>query len=189
MLQCTVAGYLGADAEIKSENGKEFTTFRVAHSDRWTDANGQTKESTQWVDVILSGHPKVAEFLRKGTLVYCSGHCRLRCYSSEKARGFVAGITISATSIELLGGNSDAIPARLYSANGTMHNVIKYYHTDAAGEVLTNGRGKQFAVDDNGWVLPLEQAPADVQQQAQQAETTDQQTANSTSTKNGKKSK
>lgn len=180
MLQSFVIGYLGADAEVKGENGKEFTTFRVAHSERWKDANGVEHDTTQWVDVILNGKPNVVEYLKAGTLVYAAGHCKLRCYSSEKARGFIAGITISAVTIELLGGQSDMVPKKLYSSDGKMHDIYKYYYCqDSRGEVLTNGRGKEYAVDDNGWVLPLEQAQAQVAaqkqaEQAQQAEQTQQ---------------
>lgn len=169
MLQAIVCGYLGADAECKSEQGREFTTFRVAHSDRWVDANQQTHESTTWVDCIMSGHPNVAEYLKQGTLVYVSGHVKLRAYSSEKVRAFVAGMTISVVTVELLGGGSDAVPRRLYDKAGIMHEVKKYYFTDTPGEVLTNGRGKEFAVDDNGWVFPMEVAQQQMQaQDAQQ---------------------
>lgn len=170
MLQAIVCGYLGADAECKTEQGREFTTFRVAHSDRWVDANQQTHESTTWVDCIMSGHPNVAEYLKQGTLVYVSGHVKLRAYSSEKVRAFVAGMTISVVTVELLGGGSDAVPRRLYDKAGIMHEVKKYYFTDTPGEVLTNGRGKEFAVDDNGWVFPME-----VAQQQMQAQDTQQQ--------------
>lgn len=180
MLQSFVIGYLGADAEVKGENGKEFTTFRVAHSERWKGADGVEHDTTQWVDVILNGKPNVVEYLKAGTLVYAAGHCKLRCYSSEKARGFIAGITISAVTIELLGGQSDLVPKKLYSTDGKMHDIFKYYYCqDTRGEVLTNGRGKEYAVDDNGWVLPLEQAQAQVAaqemaEQAQQAEQSQQ---------------
>lgn len=179
MLQSFVIGYLGADAEVKGENGKEFTTFRVAHSERWKGADGVEHDTTQWVDVILNGKPNVVEYLKAGTLVYAAGHCKLRCYSSEKARGFIAGITISAVTIELLGGQSDLVPKKLYSSDGKMHDIFKYYYCqDTRGEVLTNGRGKEYAVDDNGWVLPLEQAQAQVAaqeaEQAQQAEQSQQ---------------
>lgn len=169
MLQASVVGYLGADAEVKNVNGQEFTTCRVAHSDRWRDQAGQTHESTQWIDLTLNGRPNVVEFLKQGTLVYAAGHVKLRCYSSEKARGFVAGLTISVVTIELLGGNSDAVPARLYDASGNMVDVTKYYHCELSGAQLTNGRGKLFVSDDNGWVLPLQQAPAEVQQAMNQA--------------------
>lgn len=191
MLQSFVIGYLGADAEVKGENGKEFTTFRVAHSERWKGADGVEHDTTQWVDVILNGRPNVVEYLKAGTLVYAAGHCKLRCYSSEKARGFIAGITISAVTIELLGGQTDLVPKKLYSSDGRMHDIFKYYYCgDTRGEVLTNGRGKEYAVDDNGWVLPLEQAQAQVaaqeqaeqaQQQAQQEQQQEQQTQKSTS--------
>lgn len=177
MLQSFVIGYLGADAEVKGENGKEFTTFRVAHSERWKGADGVEHDTTQWVDVILNGKPNVVEYLKAGTLVYAAGHCKLRCYSSEKARGFIAGITISAVTIELLGGQSDLVPKKLYSSDGKMHDIYKYYYCgDTRGEVLTNGRGKEYAVDDNGWVLPMEQAQVQMhaQEQAEQAQLAEQ---------------
>lgn len=164
MLQASVVGYLGADAEVKNVNGQEFTTCRVAHTDRWKDQSGQTHELTQWIDLTLNGRPAVVDYLKQGTLVYAAGHVKLRCYSSEKARGFVAGLTISVVTIELLGGNSDAVPARLYDAAGNMVDVVKYYHCELSGAQLTNGRGKSFISDDNGWILPLQQAPTEVQQ-------------------------
>lgn len=165
MFQAKVVGYIGADAVTKNENGKEFTTFRVAHTDRYKDENGTEHSTTQWVDVIMNGRPNVAEFLKVGTQVYVEGHAKLRCYSSEAARGFVAGIRITPTSLELLGGNSDKVPSRLYSEDGQMHEVHKYFHTDASGEVLNNGRGKMYAADENGWILPLEEAEQMMAQQ------------------------
>lgn len=169
MLQASVVGYLGADAEVKNVNGQEFTTCRVAHTDRWKDQAGQTHESTQWIDLTLNGRPAVVDYLKQGTMVYAAGHVKLRCYSSEKARGFVAGLTISVVTIELLGGNSDAVPARLYDTAGNMVDVVKYYHCELSGAQLTNGRGKSFISDDNGWILPLQQAPAEVQQAVSEA--------------------
>lgn len=169
MLQASVCGYLGADAEVKCVNGQEFTTCRVAHTDRWKDQDGQTHESTLWIDLTINGRPNVVNYLKQGTMVYAAGHVKLRCYSSEKARGFVAGMTISVVTIELLGGNSDAVPARLYDNAGNMVDVVKYYHCELSGAQLTNGRGKSFISDDNGWILPLQQAPTEVQQAISQA--------------------
>lgn len=190
MFQSIVVGYLGADAEAKNENGNEFITFRVAHTDRWKDANGNTKESTQWIDCIMSGRPAVFEYLKQGTLVYVSGHARLRCYSSAAARSFVAGCTVSVVTLELLGGAGDAVPRRLFSHDGKQHDVQKFFHTDCPGEVLTNGRGKEFAVDDNGWVMPLEDAQKMMQQDGQNPSddgTTNPQTSGDSKTKKNKK--
>lgn len=187
MFQCIVVGYLGADAEAKNENGNEFITFRVAHTDRWRGSDGNQKESTQWIDCIMNGRPPVFDYLKQGTLVYVVGHARLRCYSSAVARSFVAGCTISVMSIELLGGAGDVVPKRLYSADGRQHDVQKFFHTDCPGEVLTNGRGKEFAVDDNGWVLPMDQARSMMQDQQQQAESNLSQSTQVSSTKSKKK--
>ena len=167
MFKATVIGNLGADAVTKDENGKKFTTFRVAHADRWTDDSGQVHESTQWVDCIFNDRPKVADYLVKGTTVYVTGNAKLRCYSSEKARGFVAGIRIQVASCELVGGKADLVPSRLYDRGGVMHNVNKFYHTDPTAlsePILLNTSGKEFAVDDNGWVLPIDMVPKEENQ-------------------------
>lgn len=160
MLQAMLIGNLGADCQLQESNGRKFTTARVAHNERWTDAAGQVHDQTQWVDIILNDHPKVAEFLKAGTQVFVIGNVQTRVYSSQKDRCMKAGITISVRHIELIGGRSDEVPAKLYDQNGVMHDVMKYYHTDLAGGVLVSQRGQQFAVDDNGWVLPMEQAQA-----------------------------
>ena len=41
MLQTTVIGNVGADAQVNNKDGREFVTFRVAHNDTWTDQAGQ----------------------------------------------------------------------------------------------------------------------------------------------------
>ena len=174
MFKTICVGHLCADGFTAEENGNKFTTFRVAHSELWTDAAGSVHESTQWIDCIMNDRPKVCDYLLKGTTVYVSGNARLRCYSSEKARGFVAGVTIQVQSIELIGGKSDPVPARLYDSAGVMHDVTKFYHVDPTSlsqPILMNQQGKQFAVDDNGWVLPIEQ----VQNVAEHTQTESQQ--------------
>ena len=41
MLIATLVGNVGADAQKKTADGRNFTTFRVAHNDDWTDQSGQ----------------------------------------------------------------------------------------------------------------------------------------------------
>lgn len=158
MLQAILVGNLGADAQVQSSNGSEFVSFRVAHNDRWKDDNGQVHESSVWVDCTMNGKPAVFEYLRAGTMVFVQGALSTRVYSSAKDRCMKAGIKISVQRVELLGGQADPIPRQLVDETGTLHDVTKYYHTDVAGCVLNSLRGNQFAVDDNGWVVPLEQA-------------------------------
>lgn len=158
MFKSFIIGNLGADAVTKTENGKTFSTFRVAHNDRWTDQAGQEHSSTMWIDCILSERPAVVDYLKAGTQVYVEGATKTRVYSSEKDRCMKAGVTISVQRLELLGGSSDAVPSRLVGHDGKIHDVTKFYHTDCPGEILTAQRGgRQYAVDDNGWVVPYEE--------------------------------
>ena len=179
MFKVHVIGNLGADCETKTEQGRQFTVFRVAHSDSYTDQTGTKHESTQWIDCILNERPAVCDYLKKGTTVYVDGNARMRCYSSEKARGFVAGITINVRNIELIGKAPDAVPSRLFSKQGVMFNVNKWFHCPGAPDnIMKDAQGRDYIIDDNGFVLPAAQAPQDVQQAAQQQQQAQEQQTN-----------
>lgn len=162
MLQAILVGNLGADAQVQNSNGSEFVSFRVAHNDRWKDDNGQVHDQTYWVDCTLNGRPAVLEYLRAGTQVFVMGTLSARVYSSAKDRCMKAGLSIRVQRVELLGGQTDIIPRQLVDESGALHDVTKYFHTDVTGCVLSSTRGQQFAVDDNGWVVPYEQAQQEI---------------------------
>lgn len=168
MLQITLIGNIGADAKFQSSNGHVFTTFRVAHTDRWKDDAGQVHESTTWVDCIMDGRPKVLEYLKKGQMVYCTGACKLRVYSSEKDRCMKAGLTINVGRIELLGGKSDDVPSKLYKGDEPIaYAVQKWFNISQPAAQGKDGQpcqlhsesGKLFLCDENGWVTPATEAP------------------------------
>lgn len=161
MLQVTCIGHLGANAECKSSNGKEFVTFRIANTDKWTDQAGQVHEETIWVDCIINGKPKVLEYLKKGQLVYITGSVSLRVYSSAKDKCMKAGLTVNVLRIELLGGKSDDVPSVLFKEGDTREiNVGKFFY--APGAALPDGQdgtttllsrsGERFVADKDGWV-------------------------------------
>lgn len=160
MFQAIAIGYIGSPAEVKTANGNQFTTFRIAHSDRWKDDAGNVHESTQWIDVTINGKPAVFEYLQRGTLVYVTGAVSTRIYSSAKDRCMKAGVTIAARSIELLGGRQDDIPARLYDMDGAEHQVTKYYNVATLVRdkkqpefiPMQSRAGDKFTVDRQGWV-------------------------------------
>lgn len=155
MLLATVIGNLGANAEIKSSDGREFVSFRVAHNDSYRSADGSKVESSMWVDCTMScagGRPAVLPYLVKGTTVCVVGQLSTRVYSSEKDRCMKAGVKIHVQKIELIGGAADIIPRRLYTKDGVMVDVNKYFHAETKETVLYDQRGTQYSVDKKGWV-------------------------------------
>lgn len=155
MLQVTLIGNLGGNAEVKVADGREFVTFRVAHNESYTDAQGNKVDKTQWIDCTMNctnGRPGILPYLVAGTMVCVMGSLSTRVYSSEKDRCMKAGVTIHIQRIELLGGQSDMIPRRLYDEDGVQVDVVKYYRVNKKICSLMDTKGRVFAVDKNGWV-------------------------------------
>lgn len=161
MLQIIVIGHLGGDAEVKTADGREFITFRVAHTDSWTDDAGQVHETTSWIDCTMDGKPKVFEFLKRGTQVYVAGAGSTRLYSSAKDRCMKAGLQVRVRSIQLLGGKADPVPSRLYDANDGHEFVVNKYfqcpelvRDEKQVELypVVSRSGKRYVVDCNGWI-------------------------------------
>lgn len=156
MLQTTIIGNLGADAEVKELNGRKFVSFNVAHSERWTDENNVQCERTLWVSCILNGDGgNLLPYLKKGTSIYAIGRTSTRVYSSKKERGFVAGLNLSITHIELIGGKVDDIPSRLYTTQGREVKVNKaffIYQEEGWNQTLLDKQGKEYFVNSDGWI-------------------------------------
>ena len=69
-------GHLGHDPEVKyTKQGTARTTFSVATSARWKDADGQAQEATEWSRCIAWGALAeiCAEYVTKGSRVYVAG--------------------------------------------------------------------------------------------------------------------
>ena len=68
--------HLGHDPEVKyTEQGTARTTFSVATSVRWKDADGQVQEATEWTRCIAWGTlaEVCAQYVTKGSHVYTAG--------------------------------------------------------------------------------------------------------------------
>ena len=171
MLKVELIGNLGADAQVKEANGAKFVTMRIAHTDRWTDDRGNTKESTIWVDVTFNNaESKVLPFLKAGVKIFVRGNASLRVYSSAKDRCMKAGLTVAAHEIELCGGSSDEIPRELADPNdGHLYKVAKYYQTDLDTSkwkkddqgLLVDRQARRYIVVKGGWVAPEVVQPED----------------------------
>jgi len=84
--QCSFIGNLGADPEIRSmQNGDKVANFRIAVTEKWKDKDGNQKESTEWVSVVVwGGLTRVVEqYLRKGSKVYIQGKMKTRKWQDQ----------------------------------------------------------------------------------------------------------
>lgn len=165
MLQFQVIGNLGADAKIVSENGKQFVSFNVGHNDRWRGQDGVEHESTTWVSCALNGDGgRLLPYLKKGRLVFVEGKGSARVYSSEKARGMVAGLNIMVDRLELVGAAPDDFPRQLFDNDGVVHQTTRLFWVDRSAILqgredkrepieLHDADGGLYTVYPNGFVI------------------------------------
>jgi single-strand DNA-binding protein len=79
-------GRLGKDPESKfTPTGKKVTHFSLAVSKHWKDKNGETKESTEWVNIEAWGRlgEVCQEYLKKGSLIYLEGRLKTDKYEEK----------------------------------------------------------------------------------------------------------
>ena len=168
MQKLFVIGNLGVDAEVKNANGKEFISFKVADTSRFTDQKGNVSETTTWINCAMTGDKdtKVLQYLKKGVKVFVEGRPSYRLYSSEKLRSMQVGVDLHVSSVELCGGSSDAVPRQVADSNGLLHDVTKcYWLADGTQGCNVYGvRGDMYKVDDNGFVTPCNQQDEQTEQ-------------------------
>ena len=69
-------GHLGQDPEVTyTATGTARTTFSVATSARWKDADGQVQEATEWTRCVAWGTlaEVCAQYVTKGSRIYVAG--------------------------------------------------------------------------------------------------------------------
>jgi single-strand DNA-binding protein len=79
-------GRLGKDPESRfTPTGKKVAHFSLAVSNRWKSAEGEAKESTEWVNVEAWGRlgEVCAQYLHKGSLVFLEGRLKTDKYEDK----------------------------------------------------------------------------------------------------------
>lgn len=84
-----IIGYLGRDPEMRyTPAGRAVTSFSVATTRGWTNANGERREETEWFNVVAWGN--LAEIckqrLRKGQQVYVEGRLQTRGWEDTEGK-------------------------------------------------------------------------------------------------------
>lgn len=180
MRKLEIIGNLGADAELRNENGSQFVKLSIAENVRRKDASGREYESTEWTNATINGDGgNLLPYLKKGTKVYATGDISLRLFHSEKERRMIPSINLFVRSIELVGGQVDEVPRDLYDLDGVAHRVTKHYYcADTRGQLLYSKSGAEYNVDIQGWVSPVQQPqPDNVDTAGSEATTADGQPA------------
>ncbi len=83
-----IIGRLGTDPELRyTTSGSPVTTFRVMVGRQWRDHNGETREETEWFNIVVWN--KLAEichqYLTKGTRVYLEGRLQTRSWEDQQS--------------------------------------------------------------------------------------------------------
>lgn len=102
MQKLEIIGRLGADAKVVSTQNGDFVSFNVAVSDK-KKVNGET--DAVWYSVSYN-NTKIAQYLTKGTMVYCEGK---PSYDLKDGKVYPR---LSAFAVEFCGGSSNANSAQ-----------------------------------------------------------------------------
>lgn len=109
-------GNIGKDPEIKvTQGGKKRVGFPLATSRKFKDANGETREQTDWHSVV--GWGKSADIIeqlgiRKGTTLYVEGAIVYRSWDDRETgqRRYATEISMDTFQILTPRGNRQAAP-------------------------------------------------------------------------------
>lgn len=94
-LTLSAIGHLGHSCTIKNVNGVNAINFSIACTEKYKDKSGNNCEKTTWVDCTIWRKPessKIADYLKKGTMVYVEGRPDVRGYKSKTNADQIHGV-------------------------------------------------------------------------------------------------
>ena len=104
-------GNVGRDPEVRyleGNNGAKVATFTLATTERYRDRNGETRENTEWHNIVAWRNTAdvVERFVKKGTQLYIEGRIRTRSWDDQTGNKRYT-TEIIADTLQLLGKKSD----------------------------------------------------------------------------------
>ena len=97
MLQGTVIGNLGKDAEVKTIGERQYISIRMAST-----AKRKNEEKTTWVSVLYRYNENLLPFLKKGQQVFVQGDLDVSAYNNREQQA-QADVSIFASQLLLVG--------------------------------------------------------------------------------------
>lgn len=104
-----LVGNLGAEPQMRyTPSGAPVTSFSVATSRKWTDANGEKQEKTTWhrVTAWRKLAETCAQYLKKGSKVLVEGEVEASAFTDRDGNAR-ASLEVTATVVRFLGGKED----------------------------------------------------------------------------------
>ena len=99
MIQITITGNLGADAERKQINDRTYIAFHMAVKGR--------RDTTTWVSVLYRDSDKLLQYLKKGRSVLIIGEPSFNIYVNKEQR-MSLDISVFANTLGLTGAKDTA---------------------------------------------------------------------------------
>lgn len=107
MIKTTLIGHIGSDATINNVQGRNVINFNVAHTEKFTNAQGVKTENTLWVQCAYwTDKTAIAQYLRKGTQVYVEGQPSVDMYKNKDGV-HVCNLRLRVASVQLLGSKDN----------------------------------------------------------------------------------
>ena len=100
MLQLSILGNLGRDAEVKTINDKQYMSFSVASTEKKNN-----EECTTWVSVLYPHQEALLPYLKKGQQVFVSGRMSAKLFQNQNSFGI--DISVFAQTLQLCGGKKE----------------------------------------------------------------------------------
>ena len=107
-------GNVGKDPEIRyldqnsPQSSAKVASFPLATSERFRDRNGETRENTEWHNIVAwrNSADVVERFVKKGTQLYIEGHLRTRSWADQAgSKHYTTEIVVD--TLQLLGRRPD----------------------------------------------------------------------------------
>ena len=105
-------GNVGRDPEVRYLDGNsgqaKVATFTLATTERYRDRNGETRENTEWHNIVAWRNTAdvVERFVKKGTQLYIEGRIRTRSWDDQTGNKRYT-TEIIADTLQLLGKKSE----------------------------------------------------------------------------------
>ena len=121
-----VVGYLGRDPEMRyTPTGVPVTSFSMAHTRKWTNANGEPQEKTTWFRVTCWRKlaETTAQYLKKGRLCLVEGEIEASAWTDKEGNAR-ASLELTASTVKFLGSHEGGESETSHDSSGHENGAV-----------------------------------------------------------------